>query len=136
MRGGAAHDMLEPVHRSKAEGEAHVSCATLVAFECKTLSRARDIRIPGARRQPRKLRSDAEPEGVGTLWGAVADKVRRGTEMAVHAVALALALHELGRGFVLENPGNSYCWMLPIFIQLLATTGGVPGADPQLPVWW
>ena len=90
MRGGADHDMFVPACRKKAEDEAQVSCATLIAFDCKTMSGALDVRIPGAKRQPRKLRSDAEPEGLSTLMGSVAEKLRRGTDLVVNAATLAM----------------------------------------------
>ena len=46
---------------------ARFSAVKLLAPDCKTLSRARDIAIPGVPNAPRSLRSDEFPEGLPGL---------------------------------------------------------------------
>eukprot|EP00972_Heterocapsa_arctica_P056600 8355563-Heterocapsa_arctica.AAC.1 len=56
------------------------SRANLYAPDCKTLSRARDRPIPGARFQPVRLRSKQFPLGLPGLPGPVRAKVVKGNE--------------------------------------------------------
>ena len=125
MRGGAAHDILTPEGRAGAVDLALKAAVTLLAPECKTLSRARDRPIPGARRQPRRLRSAAWPYGLpqlrkrgGPLWA----KVQRGNELAEMTANVINELEarrdEMEVGWIVENPGNSYFWELDAFKKL------------------
>ena len=82
----------------------------LLAPDCKTLSRARDIAIPGVPNAPRSLRSDEFPEGLPGLTPELQRRVDLGNEMFEGAIVIADGCSNSGTGFVVENP-LAQLWM-------------------------
>ena len=94
---------------------------------CKTLTRAREIPIAGAKFRPTAVRSEEFPLGLKSLstqWMA-SMKARLETDnvLAEWAVRMAVLRHTAGLGFILENPWNSYLWLFPSALALAALDG-------------
>ncbi|CAE8637383.1 unnamed protein product, partial [Polarella glacialis] len=123
--GGAAHDVLTK------EGEEGVSLQTLssaVSFfapDCKTLSRARDRPIRGLPRwkQLPRLRSKNFPLGLPYLAAHDKEKVETSNLIARRTASWCKALRRAGLAFIIENPDNSYLWMLEEYLELAKLSG-------------
>lgn len=90
-------------------------CATEIdhghfARPCRTLTRAR--RSDEFGRVP-VLRSDEHPEG----WGS--PQAEQANEVISRMVVLCLLLHNRGATFSIENPENSYLWLLKTMQRLI-----------------
>ena len=89
---------------SEYKAIARSSAVKVFAPECKTLSRALDIHIPGAARQPAKLRSEDFPLGLPDLSPHNQRRVEVGNRMFEESIGLAEEADEEGQGFLVENP--------------------------------
>ena len=102
---------------------ARLSAVKLLAPDCKTLSRARDIAIPGVPNPPCRLRSDEHPAGLPGLPPHLQKRVDMGNEMFEGAVVIADGSSNSGTAFLLEQPYRSYGWLLPKAKKLRAKSG-------------
>ena len=90
-------------------------CATEIdhghfAPPCRTLTRARRSDQFG---QVPVLRSDKYPEG----WGD--QQTEQANEMIARMVVLCLLLHDRGATFSIENPWDSFLWLLKVMQRLV-----------------
>ena len=67
LKRGFEYDVLKEPGKTAVQLAARFSAVKLLAPDCKALSRARDIAIPGVPNAPRSLRSDEFPEGLPGL---------------------------------------------------------------------
>ena len=84
--------------------------AAIWAVDCSTLSRAREIAIPGHRHGPKPLRSEAMPRGLLSLPPHEADRVKQANlfiDFTFEQVALSIAA---GKAAILESPARSHLW--------------------------
>ena len=77
---------------------------------CCTLMRARSSDEPGTMQA---LRTDTYPEG----WGH--PEVMKTNDIVERVVSLCLYLHRRGSTFAVENPADSFIWLLPKMQKLL-----------------
>ena len=101
---------------------------THAAPPCGTLSRARENLVPLALQRlgapsPPPLRSNAFLEGLPPLKGLDLHKVTLANRLAYFVAEVMAALHEKGVFFTVENPLNSFLWLLPPFLRLAALAG-------------
>ena len=109
--------LLNPQHDlSKAEVQHAVAIqvqacdAALWAVDCSTLSRAREVAIPGHHAAPRPLRAENEARGLRTLEGHDAARVEQANlfiDFTFGQIALAVSA---GKAAVLESPARSHLW--------------------------
>jgi len=121
LRGGADHDIFDGEVYEKVLRQAKMSLVTLIATECKTFSRARDKEIPGAKKQPPRLRSCQCPHGLPHVMaqaGPLREKIEKGNKLAFISALLVHAVSAEGKYFLLENPGQSYIWNTAAFMEL------------------
>ena len=100
------------------------------------LHRARDRRMPARlRRQgapdPPRLRSEEFPRGLPGLRGHHKDKVEAANLLYDYTVVVAMTCLTTGVPFAIDNPTNSYMWLLEGF-KLLAEHVKVLRTDLQL----
>ena len=101
-----------------------------IATPCPSFSRARD-HGPG----PPRLRSPAEPSGLASLTRACdREQVRIGNLLARFSAALARAAHQRKIPWALENPRNSYLFLLAVFVAL-ASLQGVKKVITEFCMW-
>ena len=115
-RGGQAHNVMVAEVRAKIKEQVGLSDVVWWAPECSTFSRARGRPVPGATSWPPALRSQRHPYGLPCLRRRRREtdrmKVENGNAMAkLTFVDAAEALKE-GRGIAIENPENSFMWVL------------------------
>ena len=86
------------------------------------MSRARGKPVPGAKHWPLALRSNQHPYGLPVLRRPerMGDrgKVENGNALASITFSDAAAAHKAGKGFAIENPTNSFIWVLDEALQL------------------
>ena len=109
--------LLNPRHDlSKAEVQQAVaiqvqSCdAAIWAVDCSTLSRAREVAIPGHNAAPKPLRAENEVRGLRTLEGRDAARVAQANlfiDFTFEQIALAVSANKAA---VLESPARSHLW--------------------------
>lgn len=85
-----------------------------MAPPCRTLTRARREDEFGT---VRVLRSDSQPEG----WGD--EEAVRGNLVVARMVILCLILHNAGATFSIENPWDSFLWLLRTTSKLMSLKG-------------
>ena len=85
---------------------------------CGTASKAREIPIGEGHHGPPQLRSEQYPLGFPWLQGVNKDRVQSANAIYVNMALFCLWLHSKSIGWSVENPGNSYIWMIDMFIQL------------------
>ena len=81
---------------------------------CGTASRAREIRRKkpkfGKWIDPKPFRSDEFPDGLPSLKGNAAEKVRIANALYANMVEIAMWCDKNGVAWVMENPKNSHYW--------------------------
>ena len=111
-RGGAAHDVRDAAARHRLQDQISRTGVTWWAPECRTFSRAR-----GKPHWPPALRSTAHPYGLPGLdqphRSTDKAKVETGNLIMMITFADATAAARRGQGIAIENPANSYMWILP-----------------------
>ena len=95
---------------------------------CGTASRARERRIPKWQRragapEPQPLRSTRFPRGLPFLGSVDAEKVRKANCIYDFCADVAHHCMQHDIGFSIENPMNSYLWMLQAYAELQLTKG-------------
>lgn len=85
---------------------------------CGTASKAREIPMGEGHHGPPQLRSEQYPLGFPWLQGVNKDRVQSANAIYVNMALFCLWLHSKSIGWSVENPGNSYIWMIDMFIQL------------------
>jgi len=113
LKRGVCFDVLREPGKTKVRKVVKESATTVIAPDCKTLSRARDILIPGARFQPPRLRSEEFPLGLPGLSDHSRKRVEEGNTMFEQSLTWCEEADDDGRGFLLENPFNSYGFLFP-----------------------
>ena len=88
---------------------------------CGTASRARDIPMSSDEHGPPPLRSELHPEGLPGLTKFWKNRVDSANAIYERMCNFCFFLNVLSITWSLENPGNSYMWMLPYFMQLATT---------------
>jgi hypothetical protein len=119
LKRGTQYNVLVEPGRTLVKSIARQSAVLVEAPECKTLSRARDRPIPGADRQPPRLRSDEHPEGLPGLSLYHQAQVKMGNEMFEAAIARAEQRALAGLGGLIENPSGSYGWKLRRYTRMV-----------------
>ena len=126
-RGGPAHDVRSPTARRRLQLQIEASDVTWWAPECRTFSRARGKPVPGATHWPPALRSSAHPYGLPELRrqrrAADREKVETGNAIAAITFEDATRAARAGRGVAIENPANSFMWILDEAKALEAVPG-------------
>ena len=126
-RGGPAHDVRSPTARRRLQLQIEASDVTWWAPECRTFSRARGKPVPGATHWPPALRSSAHPYGLPELRrqrrAADREKVETGNAIAAITFEDATRAARAGRGVAIENPANSFMWILDEAKELEAVPG-------------
>ena len=127
LRGGGAQDVRAPASRRELRGQLARTRFSWWAPECRSFSRARGRPIPGASSWPPALRSAAYPHGLPGLTASrrQADhkKVEDGNAVAEVTTTEATAAHHGGREFAMENPADSYFWLLLATLALKELPG-------------
>jgi hypothetical protein len=90
----------------------------MMAIECSTKSRAREIPIAGAKRPPRQLRSVECPMGLPGLTPQEQQRVDKDNRVCRFLLELAAEAPALGQANVRENPLNSYHWLDPAEVEM------------------
>ena len=85
---------------------------------CGTASKARKIPMGEDHHGPSQLRSEQYLLGFPWLQGVNKDRVQSANAIYVNIALLCLWLHSKSIGWSVENPGNSYIWLIDMFIQL------------------
>ena len=85
---------------------------------CGTASRAREIAMSSESHGPPQVRSDEFPLGFPWLQGVLHDRVASANSIYIHLALFCLWLQSLSIGWSIENPGNSYIWMIHLYKQL------------------
>ena len=85
---------------------------------CGTASKAREIPMGEDHHGPPQLRSEQYPLGFPWLQGVNKDRVQSANAIYVNMALFCLWLHSKSIGWSVENPGNSYIWLIDMFIQL------------------
>ena len=127
LRGGGAQDVRAPASRAELRAQLVRTMFSWWAPECKSFSRARGRPIPGASSWPPALRSAAHPHGLPGLAAgrrsADYKKVEDGNAVAEVTTTEATCSHQDGRAFAVENPAESYFWLLQATIALASLPG-------------
>ena len=103
LKRGLEFDVLREPGKTAVQLAARFSAVKLLAPDCKTSSRARDIAIPGVPNPPCRLRSDVHPEGLPGLPPHLQKRVAMGNEMFEGAVAIANDCSSSNTAFLLEH---------------------------------
>ena len=95
---------------------------------CGTASRARERRLAAELlaqgwKQPRPLRSDEHPEGIPGLTGTEAARVQAANQLYAFTAAFALAAHQQGVLWSVENPTRSHMWNTSWYQALCSQQG-------------
>ena len=95
---------------------------------CGTMSRARDNPIPLALQRlgapsPPPLRSKAFRAGLPSKAGLDLQKVTLANALADYVGEVMEEFHDEGILFTIENPLNSYLWLLPRYVRLAKLPG-------------
>jgi hypothetical protein len=90
------------------------------AVPCGTCSRAREIPLPGG---PRPLRSESFPEGLPNLRPADFERVQKANLIYAHVARILQRVIDRGGYVAVENPKNSYLWLLPWYKELINVEG-------------
>ena len=126
-RGGAAHDVRSAAARRRLQLQIEASDVTWWAPECRTFSRARGKPVPGATHWPPALRSTSHPYGLPELRrerrATDREKVETGNAIAAITFEDATRAARAGRGVAIENPANSFMWILDEAKALEAVPG-------------
>ena len=85
---------------------------------CGTSSKAREIPMDDHNHGPPQLRSERYPLGFPWLQGINRDRVESANAIYVNMALFCLWLQSLSIGWSVENPGNSYIWLIDMFVQL------------------
>ena len=93
------------------------------AVPCGTCSRAREIHLPGKKRQPKPLRSAEFPGGLPDLGPDDAARVKKANE--IYDAVAELLQDAINRGIyvVVENPRGSWLWQYSWYRDLLKQPG-------------
>ena len=110
-------DLLDPEVRAEAELDAEVCDVLTFQMDCSTFTRARDIPVKGkgaGRLLP--MRSVEHVRGVPALKAperrSDRERVQAMNSIADWGLGLVNAAVDRGDGALVENPLNSYLWML------------------------
>ena len=85
---------------------------------CGTASRAREIALDGDHHGPPQLRSEEFPLGFPWLQGVNKDRVNSANGIYCRMALFCLWLQSLPIGWSIENPGNSYIWIIDLYREL------------------
>ena len=85
---------------------------------CGTASRAREIALDSNHHGPPQLRSEEFPLGFPWLQGVNKDRVDSANAIYCRMALFCLWLQSLSIGWSIENPGNSYIWMIDLYREL------------------
>lgn len=107
-------DILSEEGFNKAKQWVEEADWTHAAFPCKSFSRARRSDMHGT---VEVIRSDERPEGWGH-WLA-----EEGNEVLKRTVALGFRAHGRGKFFTMENPADSFAWLMKVVLQLQRLMG-------------
>ncbi|CAE8623358.1 unnamed protein product [Polarella glacialis] len=106
-----------------------------VALKLLQTGKPWDLKIGGAARDvltkeglPRwkqlpRVRSKNFPLGLPNLTAHDKEKVETSNVISRHTASWRKALHRAGLAFIIENPGNSYLWMLEDYLELAKLPG-------------
>ena len=128
------HDVLNDGNCARLRLQAAMALTQHWAPDCSTFSRALEKSIPGAPEGtgPKAMRSHKHPAGLpweelvsrfkGTA-GVVKKKLDDHTRMANLAAEECLKAVREGRYVIIENPGQSHLWQLPLYKELAKLPG-------------
>ena len=85
---------------------------------CGTASKAREIAMSSDNHGPPPVRSEQYPLEFPWLKGILKDRVESSNAIYIHLALFCLWLQSLSIGWSIENPGNSYMWMIDLYKQL------------------
>ena len=106
------HDLTSPQLQKRLLNEKDNVDAVMKAMECSTLSRARDIPIPGHPNAPPPLRSHEKPMGLEGLSRKDDVRVEVANSLIKFMATLADQVADAGGAVVGENPQNSWYWTI------------------------
>ena len=111
--------LLDPRHDlSKLEVQQALSTlvdtcdAAIWAVDCSTLSRAREVAIPGHQGGPEPLRAEGAVRGLSSLTGRDAERVRQANLFIDFTFAQIAKSVTAGAAAILESPERSHLWGL------------------------
>jgi hypothetical protein len=88
------------------------------AMDCSTLSRAREIPIPGRQGGPQPLRSEDHIFGLPSLTGTDVERVTEANQLVEVFGRISQVAHKATAAVVLENPRRAYFWRFPCIQRL------------------
>ena len=125
--GGETMDLLLCEHRTRANVTEAKAAVAHFSPSCKTLTRIREVPIPGAKFSPPPVRSAEFPRGLQALrrpnWAGLAVRVENDNNLADWALERCIRRAKAGLGFTLENPWGSYLWMFELARELAKLPG-------------
>ena len=90
---------------------------TFIGLDCKTLSKIREKFIPNHPNPPKPLRSDQHVKGLPGLGEGGQKRVDDANTLVAFTCLLIKRVVQCGNAFGLENPRNSYLWMLMTLME-------------------
>ncbi|CAE7039628.1 unnamed protein product [Symbiodinium sp. CCMP2592] len=118
-----SHDLADARRQKSLEDQLQDAAFLFAALDCSTKSRAREIPrvFEDGRAAPGPLRSGRYPEGLPSLSGAEAERVRRDNAACSWVLQQMQKVHARGGGCIRENPANSLHWRLPAEVEMQAS---------------
>ena len=104
------HDLSKPDVQHAVATQVQACDAATWAVDCSTLSRAREVAIPGHHAAPKPLRAENEVRGLCTLTGRDATRVEQANLFIDFTFAQIALSVSAGKAAVLEPPARSHLW--------------------------
>ena len=104
------HDLSKPWVQNGVATQAKSCDAAIWAVDCSTLSRAREVAIPGHHAPPKPLRGESHVRGLPSLNGRDAERVEQANSFIDFTFAQIAQLVSDGKAAILESPARSHLW--------------------------
>jgi hypothetical protein len=116
-------DLSNPATHKRWRNQVHKLDAAIFGVECATLTRAREIPIPGHPHPLQLLRAQGNEWGLSNLSHADEAKVARLNKFIRFSLEFSAAMDDQGAAAALENPKNSWFWSIDMCQKLLKRQG-------------
>ena len=115
------HDLSDLQVQATVASRMQECDAAIWAVDCSTLSRAREIAIPGHKHGPKPLRSEQLPRGLHDLQGRDKERVRQANLFIDFTFEQVESSVAAGKAAILESPGRSHLWNFEQLKQIRKT---------------